>query len=71
MPGESQRLEPVLSIRGLTTTFKTDLGLVRAVDKLDLDVYPGTTLGIVGESGCGKAPLGFRLWASSPNRREK
>ncbi len=44
----------VLEIRGLKTHFKTDDGLVRAVDGVDLTIARGETLGIVGESGCGK-----------------
>ena len=43
----------VLSIRNLVTHFDFDEGTVRAVDGVSLEVAPGQTLGIVGESGCG------------------
>ena len=46
--------EPLLEIRGLKTHFKTDDGMVRAVDGVDLFIDRGETLGVVGESGCGK-----------------
>jgi peptide/nickel transport system ATP-binding protein len=46
---------PILSIRNLKTYFYQDEGIVRAVDGASFDVYPGRTLGIVGESGCGKS----------------
>ncbi len=46
--------EPLLRIRGLKTHFKTDDGMVRAVDGVDLTIDRGETLGVVGESGCGK-----------------
>jgi len=46
--------EPLLEIRGLKTHFKTDDGMVRAVDGVDLTIGRGETLGVVGESGCGK-----------------
>lgn len=45
----------VLDIRGLTTRFKTRRGLVTAVGGVDLQLQPGETLGLVGESGCGKS----------------
>jgi len=46
--------EALLDIRGLKTHFKTDEGMVRAVDGVDVTVHRGETVGIVGESGCGK-----------------
>jgi peptide/nickel transport system ATP-binding protein len=47
--------ERLLEIRGLKTHFATDDGLVHAVDGVDLAVDRGETLGVVGESGCGKS----------------
>jgi peptide/nickel transport system ATP-binding protein len=47
--------EPILSVRGLKTWFHQDEGIVRAVDGASFDLEPGRTLGIVGESGCGKS----------------
>jgi peptide/nickel transport system ATP-binding protein len=46
---------PLLSVRNLKTYFAQDEGTVRAVDGVSFDLHPGTTLGIVGESGCGKS----------------
>ena len=46
---------PLLSVRHLKTHFPLDEGLVVAVDDVSFDLYPGQTLGIVGESGCGKS----------------
>jgi peptide/nickel transport system ATP-binding protein len=48
-------VEPILSVRNLRTYFRQDEGVVRAVDGASFDLQPGTTLGIVGESGCGKS----------------
>lgn len=57
--------EPVLSIKNVKTYFPIKAGFfgktkdyVRAVDDVSFDVYPGETLGLVGESGCGKTTLG-------------
>src|SRR5262249_2394167 len=46
--------EHLLEIRGLKTYFATDNGVVHAVDGVDLAIDRGETLGVVGESGCGK-----------------
>ncbi len=46
---------PLLSVRNLKTYFMQDEGTVRAVDGVSFDVAEGATLGIVGESGCGKS----------------
>ncbi|MEQ9815497.1 MAG: ABC transporter ATP-binding protein [Azospirillaceae bacterium] len=47
--------EAVLSVRGLKTHFFTEDGVVKSVDGVDLDLAAGKTLGVVGESGCGKS----------------
>ena len=46
---------PILSVRDLKTYFFPDEGIVKAVDGASFDLLPRTTLGIVGESGCGKS----------------
>jgi len=47
--------EPLLKIEGLKTYFFTEEGIIKAVDGVNLEVERGETLGIVGESGCGKS----------------
>ncbi len=52
---KSQITAPILEIRDLKVFFDTDDGVVRSVDGVDLEITKGTTLGLVGESGCGKS----------------
>lgn len=47
--------EIALSVRNLTTSFRTDRGVVTAVEKASFDLHRGEALGLVGESGCGKS----------------
>ena len=49
---------PLISVTDLEVHFPTDEGLVRAVDGVSFDIFPGRTLGVVGESGCGKSTVG-------------
>jgi peptide/nickel transport system ATP-binding protein len=56
----------LLTIEGLRTVFHTDNGDVAAVDGVDLAVARGRTLGIVGESGCGKSVLSLSIMGLVP-----
>ncbi len=51
----TEKTSPLLTIRGLRTRFHTFEGVVKAVDGVDMEVLRGETLGLVGESGCGKS----------------
>jgi oligopeptide/dipeptide ABC transporter ATP-binding protein len=57
----------LLRIRGLRTIFTTEDGTAAAVDGLDLDVQHGETLGLVGESGCGKSVTALTIMRLIPS----
>jgi peptide/nickel transport system ATP-binding protein len=58
--------DPLLAVRGLITEFETDEGRVRAVDDVSFTVDRGETLGIVGESGCGKSVTALSIMRLLP-----
>lgn len=68
-----QKKEPLLQVRNLKTWFPTETNFfgkvtnyVKAVNDVSFDVYPGETLGLVGESGCGKTTLGRTILRLAP-----
>ena len=56
----------MLEVRDLVTTFDTDNGTLTAVDGVSFQVHRGRTLGIVGESGCGKSVTAFSMMRLLP-----
>jgi peptide/nickel transport system ATP-binding protein len=58
--------ERLLEIKGLKTHFHTEEGVVRAVDGIDLRIDRGETLGVVGESGCGKSVTALSIMKLIP-----
>ncbi|HAN66893.1 MAG TPA: peptide ABC transporter ATP-binding protein, partial [Halieaceae bacterium] len=56
----------LLEVDQLITEFATDEGLVRAVDGVSFEVEAGATLGIVGESGCGKSVTALSMMRLLP-----
>jgi oligopeptide/dipeptide ABC transporter ATP-binding protein len=51
----TEQKEPLIEIRDLLVEFDVRAGIVKAVDGLSLDIYRGKTMGLIGESGCGKS----------------
>lgn len=61
----------ILQVRNLVTAFDTDAGRMTAVDGVSFDVPRGKTLGIVGESGCGKSVTAFSITRLLPQPHGK
>ena len=59
--------EPLLELRGLKTWFYTDEGIAKAVDGVNYQILPGETLGVVGESGCGKSVTALSIMRLIPD----
>jgi len=66
IPTPDTHADVLLDVRELRTHFRTEDGIVRAVDGVDLKVRRGRTLGIVGESGCGKSILSRSIIRTVP-----
>ncbi len=58
--------EPLLEVKGLSVSFETDEGSVEALDAVDFEVGHGQTLGLVGESGCGKSVTALSIMRLLP-----
>jgi oligopeptide/dipeptide ABC transporter ATP-binding protein len=58
---------PLLRIRDLVVEFRTMAGRLRAVDGVGFDIYPTETVGLVGESGCGKTVTGLSILRLIPD----
>ncbi len=58
---------PLLRVRDLVTSFRTEQGVLRAVDEVSFEVPEGATLGIVGESGCGKSVTALSILRLIPH----
>jgi peptide/nickel transport system ATP-binding protein len=64
-------MDPVLSVRNLRMSFFTSDGEVRALDGIDFDIAPGSTLGLVGESGCGKSVTALSIMKLLPQHSSR
>ena len=71
---ESSAEQPLLRIEDLAVTFSTEAGTVRAVNGVNMSLYPAQTLAVVGESGCGKSVSALstlKLVPTPPGRYER
>ncbi len=58
----------ILSVEGLETTFTTDDGGITVLNEVSFDVSKGKTIGIVGESGCGKSVTAASIMGLLPEK---
>ncbi|MHC4780587.1 MAG: ATP-binding cassette domain-containing protein, partial [Planctomycetota bacterium] len=66
-PEPAEPREILVSLSNLRTWFFTDEGTVKAVDGVSYDIYKGKTLGVVGESGCGKSVTALSILRLIPD----
>jgi len=69
--GEYAMSKPLLEVHSLSTHFFTEEGVIRAVEDVNFEIFPGEILSLVGESGCGKSVTGLsilRLISSPPGK---
>ncbi|WP_341253349.1 ABC transporter ATP-binding protein, partial [Euzebya pacifica] len=66
MTEQNRSATPVLSVRDLRVAYATPTGMLHAVDGVSIDVAAGESVGLVGESGCGKSTMGKALMQLLP-----
>ncbi|MEM2125737.1 MAG: ATP-binding cassette domain-containing protein [Candidatus Methanosuratincola sp.] len=59
-------MEPILTVANLKVNYRVPGGIIRAVDGVSFSLYPGKTLAVVGESGCGKTTLAKAILGLEP-----
>ena len=57
---------PILKLEGLRTHFRMEAGIAKAVDGVNYEIFPGQTLAVVGESGCGKSVTALSIMGLIP-----
>ena len=67
-PVKQTPARPILELKELKTYFFLERSTVRALDGINLSMYPGRTLGVVGESGCGKSQMAMSIMRLTPRR---
>ena len=63
---EKEQIAPLLEVKNLSVQFKTDEGEVEALDKVSFEIKQGQTVGVVGESGCGKSVTTYSIMRLLP-----